>query len=393
MGIRIKGLVKAYNSIRKRLAEGISTADQEAFRREVGEVIAQVEQICRANWTRPSRLPGPSRNAYRFLKELALEDLPEPSSTGDSGPVPVKEIRVKNVVSLVDSLSRKMWVRLDELAESLEAREQLLLRIRNHGREIEAICHEHDGTPAQLGDPTRRAYCWLKFLSDQCNLDRHLSALSLALEASLECRLEPPAEVHLTGMASLWRTKHQGGGLLVKCSEGYVDAPASFWHGLFEAMKSRNRTASGMLLRAYAGAAEFESVVLEMDSFAASSEGQVKGNAHDLDDSFRRVNDTYFESKLSRPSISWSTVPTARTWGHYQFSRDRLTVSSTLDQSLVPAFVVDFIMYHELLHKVHGTVAAGTRRIAHTRSFRADERKFADYGKAEEFLKRLSRTR
>ncbi len=66
-------------------------------------------------------------------------------------------------------------------------------------------------------------------------------------------------------------------------------------------------------------------------------------------------------------------------------------LSVSLDDPSVPAFVVDFVMYHELLHKKHGVTLANGRRMAHTPAFRADELLFARDHEAFAHLKALAR--
>ena len=88
----------------------------------------------------------------------------------------------------------------------------------------------------------------------------------------------------------------------------------------------------------------------------------MQGAVHDLAASFQRVNQQYFASGIARPNLEWSRAFTGRIFGHYDFLHDRLMVSRTLDQAAVPAFVVDFIVYHELLHKRHGVRWGGGRR-------------------------------
>ena len=77
--------------------------------------------------------------------------------------------------------------------------------------------------------------------------------------------------------------------------------------------------------------------------------------------------------------------------GDYDHVRDQVMVSSTLDALAVPAFVVDYLMFHELLHKRHGVRYVNNRGMAHTREFYADERRFERYAEADEWLKRLAR--
>jgi hypothetical protein len=65
-------------------------------------------------------------------------------------------------------------------------------------------------------------------------------------------------------------------------------------------------------------------------------------------------------------------------------------VSVSLDDPKVSAFVVDFVMYHELLHKKHGVMTVNGRRLAHSPGFRADERQFVEYHEAERQLHELA---
>nr|WP_242040447.1 hypothetical protein [Anabaena subtropica] len=65
-------------------------------------------------------------------------------------------------------------------------------------------------------------------------------------------------------------------------------------------------------------------------------------------------------------------------------------ISSTLDDAKVPEFVVEFVLYHELLHKYHGTKWVQGRRMVHTQEFRTNESKFKFYNEALEWLKNLT---
>ena len=81
---------------------------------------------------------------------------------------------------------------------------------------------------------------------------------------------------------------------------------------------------------------------------------------------------------------------TGTKFGHYEFVHDQLCISSTLDRPDVPAFVIDHVMHHELLHKKHGFRWQGTRQHTHTHAFRADERTFPHYEEAACFLDQIS---
>ncbi|MDQ4122272.1 MAG: SprT-like domain-containing protein [Acidobacteriota bacterium] len=116
-----------------------------------------------------------------------------------------------------------------------------------------------------------------------------------------------------------------------------------------------------------------------------------RGQVYDLEEIFRRVNKTYFQSRLEQPVLSWSQTKTRRVFGHQDAVHNTIIISRTLDDARVPQFVVEFVLYHELLHIVHpARIVNGKRRI-HSAAFRRDERRFARFEEAEEWLEKLAR--
>src|SRR5262249_17601343 len=93
---------------------------------------------------------------------------------------------------------------------------------------------------------------------------------------------------------------------------------------------------------------------------------------------------------MSKPTLAWNRMLTARKFGHYQPGRDTIMISITLDDPEVPPFVLDFVMYHELLHKKHGSMTVNGRRLSHSPAFRAEEQRFAQYHEAERLIHELA---
>ena len=60
-----------------------------------------------------------------------------------------------------------------------------------------------------------------------------------------------------------------------------------------------------------------------------------------------------------------------------------------LDQPQVPLRVVEYVMYHEMLHIRHQSCIQDCRIVVHTTEFRANERRFSEYRNAKLWLKRL----
>jgi hypothetical protein len=385
--------VRAYADVRRALAAGIPVARQEQFREEVRALLAAVEQMCMDAGGTPARLPAPTRNAYAFLKELDLDHLPEPAAGGERGRARIPSIR--NLCGIVDFLSQRMWVRTEELLAAPAEQAALQGELRRHADTILGICERALVTPAELPPATRLPYAWLRFLSEQDRLFAHLHALRLAhaVEPAVRAVAGRPVMVSLLNMGCLWRHTPYRDVHLLKVAEGFLPADAAVWAELFAyAFPQGGRTSprSRHIVQAFAGSAAFRAVTLALEELAAPQEASARGVAHDLEASFDRVNREYFGGSMPRPSLRWGrSVPSAK-FGHYDYSRDTVLISSTLDRADVPEFVVDSVVFHELLHKYHGSFVSRGRNVHHTAQFSADARRFARHAEAEAFLAQLA---
>jgi hypothetical protein len=356
----------------------------------VASIVRDVEEICRKHGTTPDMLPSPSRLAYVFLKELDLDNLPV---TGEENTAATPAMfRIKNVLKIGESFAEKFWQQLGPLSSSGEARAQIEREIGRQVSAIERICEQHGQSPSGLETPSRRVYCWLKFIGNNDNLSLHLEALQLARRAVDEQAPNPDRSihVHLTGMNDLWRTREYLNARLIKVNEGFLNADLQVWRAISQNALSIRNQENDLLIREYAESDDFSELLFEIDSFAAATQSAA-GRAYDLDESFARVNAAYFDGRMSRPALVWNRTLTAYKFGHYQPSRDTVMISVSLDDPATPAFVLDFVMYHELLHKKHGAIIANGRRLAHSPAFRADERRFTEFQEAKRLLHELAK--
>ncbi len=117
-----------------------------------------------------------------------------------------------------------------------------------------------------------------------------------------------------------------------------------------------------------------------------------KGEVYDLDEIFENLNFWYFGGQLAKPVLTWSTKKTYRILAHHDATHETIVVSRSLDARDVPRFVVEYIVFHEMLHIKHPTVHHNGRRYNHTPAFRRDERKFPDFQAAEDWIERSVRT-
>ncbi|MBW6451489.1 MAG: hypothetical protein K0B02_02050 [DPANN group archaeon] len=111
------------------------------------------------------------------------------------------------------------------------------------------------------------------------------------------------------------------------------------------------------------------------------------GTVYNLNECFESINNKYFESVLAIPKLTWSTIKTYRKFGHYDPARHLISISKTLDSLKIPKFVLDYVLYHEMLHIVHDSKYTGKSQIVHHKDFKADEKLFEKMNEAQKWLK------
>ncbi|OGS43770.1 MAG: hypothetical protein A3K76_05050 [Euryarchaeota archaeon RBG_13_57_23] len=112
------------------------------------------------------------------------------------------------------------------------------------------------------------------------------------------------------------------------------------------------------------------------------------GKHRDLQTVFDYVNSTYFSGGLKAPALSWTSESPRRRLGYYFEQLDLLAVNRALDSESVPRYVLEFVMYHELLHHADRR-GRSHRTVRHTKAFRERERAFSTYSEAEAWLRRI----
>ncbi len=105
-----------------------------------------------------------------------------------------------------------------------------------------------------------------------------------------------------------------------------------------------------------------------------------------LEESFNRVNGRFFSSEMEKPNLAWGTESRRKLAG-YNFHNDTITISTVFKDAANE--VLDYLMYHELLHKHHKFRHKNGRSSFHTREFRRDEKLFQNHNIMEENISRI----
>lgn len=107
-----------------------------------------------------------------------------------------------------------------------------------------------------------------------------------------------------------------------------------------------------------------------------------------LEESFKRVNERYFLSTVEQPNLVWVS-PSIRKLGSYNFKTDTINMSKVFLE--LPDHLLDYVMYHEILHKRHQYRNAGLRNTYHSKAFKEAEEVFENHEAVERELNAVLR--
>ncbi|MEE8584631.1 MAG: M48 family peptidase [Acidobacteriota bacterium] len=205
----------------------------------------------------------------------------------------------------------------------------------------------------------------------------------------------PPVAVRFYPYTNLNHTiRLRQGRVLVRLSDILADAPAQVLAAislilLHKLLRRRPPQAMRRLYRDYVG----QPSIRRRSLLVRQQRGRKwltsdKGRHFDLGRLFDDLNQRYFEGRLRIRQLSWSRSRNRRILGHYDEAHRTIIIDRRLDHPRIPAQVVEFVLYHEMLHALHGERIQNGRRWVHHGSFREAERRFHAYEEAQQFIRR-----
>ena len=111
-----------------------------------------------------------------------------------------------------------------------------------------------------------------------------------------------------------------------------------------------------------------------------------RGHVFDLEEIFDHLNRRFFHGLMGRPQLTWSRNYARNRLGHYDPAHNAIVISRVFDQPRIPRYVVEYIVFHEMLHLKHPVKLRGSRRCVHSREFLEEEKMFPHAEQAQRFL-------
>ncbi len=193
--------------------------------------------------------------------------------------------------------------------------------------------------------------------------------------------------------------RHQSGRIKMRLSDHLVDAPDAVLEGVVSVLlcrmyslpESRADTAALEAYKQHVSQPRFEARRHESRRLRGRKHIDPLGTHRSLLESYLRVSLDMGLALPETPVLSWSRTPSHRRFGHWDPAHSCIVISRILDDPRVPEYVLDYVVYHELLHILHPVEYSPGRRRIHTPDFLRDEARFPKHKEAEAWIQKLSR--
>lgn len=115
-----------------------------------------------------------------------------------------------------------------------------------------------------------------------------------------------------------------------------------------------------------------------------------EGEHHDLADLLDHVNAKYFKRQCDA-KVTWGRQSARRSrrgiqLGAYDVRNNVIRVHPALDAPWVPRYVVENLLYHEMLHWLFRPRQGTSRRVIHSKAFRDAEQSHPQHRRAQDWL-------
>ena len=206
----------------------------------------------------------------------------------------------------------------------------------------------------------------------------------------------PELRIEFFGFANINHTiRLRQGSLLIRLSDLIEGAPDSVLRSLAHILLAKMYrapvdTRHARLYRRYLSTETMARKALRVRQLRGSKRmASPRGSTYDLEAMFDDLNQRFFDGLLGRPQLAWSSERARNRLGHYDPAHNAIVVSRLFDHPKIPRFVVEYIVYHEMLHLKHPVKRRGNRRSVHSPEFQAEEKRFDRLRAAKDFLKQL----
>jgi hypothetical protein len=188
-----------------------------------------------------------------------------------------------------------------------------------------------------------------------------------------------------TSMLSIKGTANTG--YQIRLHHMFHDAPDAVWHALVVYIRHADEAARH-ILRTYIQHQRHR-IRDTIQHRQRRHVLQPKGQYFDLEAIYHGLNQRYLDNRIEA-SITWARRPPKRPrtsirFGSYHATDRLIRIHRLLDQSFVPPYVVENVVFHEMLHELIPRQFINGRWRVHPPAFRQAEQRFPYHQQAEQW--------
>lgn len=212
------------------------------------------------------------------------------------------------------------------------------------------------------------------------------------MESRLRELLDIPMSLTLTdNTRSMITVRWKNASCAVRLHQMFLDAAEDVLRAL-AAFIRRPCVRQKHLLRAFIKSHERMIRPARVPEKPKGSRLRPEGKHVDLRAYFQKLNEVHFSGRLGC-AITWGTRkrgrrPRSIRLGSYCTDKRIIRIHPVLDSPAVPAYVIEDVLYHEMLHHELGMVRSNGRLLSHHRVFKAKEKAFPHSARAREWIRK-----
>ncbi|MFC1863508.1 SprT-like domain-containing protein [Thermodesulfobacteriota bacterium] len=222
-------------------------------------------------------------------------------------------------------------------------------------------------------------------------LSKRKKSVSHKMEKRLETLLDAPASIIITdNTRSMISVNRKNNTYTVRLHHMFIDANTKILEALADFISGKSKKAGNHLKRFIRG--NNNKIRIKTDS---KIKKKIKilhqGKSFNLLETFERLNTEYFNKEI-KCQITWGYRRTRKKQrsvrlGSYSSRTSIIRINPILDRDWVPQYVLESIVYHEMLHHLLGQERSNGRNLSHFSAFKEMEQKFRYYSKAKLWIK------
>ena len=216
-------------------------------------------------------------------------------------------------------------------------------------------------------------------VSSRDELWSRAETLAWRLSADLRIPVRLAVTDNRSTMVSFRRGPHM---LQLRLHHMFLDAPEPVVRAVAD-YAGRGHKGAGELLDDYI---RRQQPRIRQERHGAEADLNPRGTFFDLQRLFDDLNRIFFQGGI-QARIGWGRMPPRRRrksirLGVYDHQTREIRIHPALDRPEVPAFFVEFIIFHEMLHQLFPSSSGNGRRVHHPRAFRDREKAYPLYADA-----------